>query len=196
MEFSLKIPSKNIYSARIMATSWTDPSIVTAVVIGILSIFVTVLIYWLSHRSRSRPVRVEQALPHGTTPVSVGIVQRGNEVIMVRRKAAEKNLLWHFPAGVVKAKRSPEETIIKEVNKETGVVCAVEREVGRRRHPDNGADLIYYHCRYVSGELKNGDPEENAEVRWMSAGSACELITSDIFPAVQKLLINVASSQK
>lgn len=171
-----------------MPTAWNDPSVIATFIAGAAGVIVTIGIYLHEKHKKS----IAASRPSGP-PVAVGVVQRGTDVIMVQRKKAENSLLWHFPAGVVKPKRTAEETIVKEIQKETGVVCKVVRQLGQRCHPNNGANLIYFHCLYESGVLANGDLEENAEVCWVPASSATERVTTDVFPAVQELLIHVAN---
>lgn len=120
--------------------------------------------------------------------VAVGVVQRNKEIILVRRKDAENTVSWQFPAGIINPKRTAAETVVREVKAETGIHCRVVRELGRRKHPDTGKTLIYFHCEHIEGELKNGDPEENAEVKWIGVARVPELITSDMFVEVTKLL--------
>jgi 8-oxo-dGTP diphosphatase len=109
-------------------------------------------------------------------------------VILVRRTKPEQGVLWQFPAGMINPKRTAAETVVREVEEETGVNCQVVRSIGERQHPATGAVLAYFHCQYVSGTVHNGDPKESAEVTWVKAAEVQNLITSDLFPAVAGLL--------
>jgi 8-oxo-dGTP diphosphatase len=167
-----------------MATDWSDPVVLSAIGVGVLTAAATVWAAWWAVRKDKRKGNVKAGKP----AVAVGVVQKGREVILVQRVKAEQNVLWQFPAGIINPKRTEAETVVREVLEETGVKCRVVRELGRRAHPDTGTPLVYFHCVYESGDLKNGDPKENSEVRWMRAQDAPNLITSDLFPAVTELL--------
>ena len=166
-----------------MATDWTDPLVISAIGVGVLTAAATVWgAWWTVRRERRKKSDKSQAT------VAVGIVQKNKEVILVRRSKAEQGILWQFPAGMINPKRTAAETVVREILDETGVTCLVVRQIGQREHPDTGTVLVYFHCRYVSGELRNADPQENSEVKWVTAGEACNVITSDLFPAVTGLL--------
>ena len=167
-----------------MATDWTDPLVVSAVSVGVLTAAATVWAAWWATRKGKRKNPTGSAKPD----VAVGVVQKGREVILVRRLKAEEGVLWQFPAGMINPKRTAAETVVREVLEETGVQCHVVRELGRRVHPDTGTSLVYFHCLYDGGVLDNADPKENAEAQWMLARRVRDMITSDLFPAVTDLL--------
>jgi 8-oxo-dGTP diphosphatase len=163
-----------------VATDWTDPTVITAIGAGVLGAAATVWAGWWTVRRQKRK--------HSGVSVAVGIVQKDKEVILVRRSKSEQGILWQFPAGMVNPKRTAAETVVREVLEETGVTCTVIREIGQREHPANGTNLVYFHCRYASGTLTNGDPQENSEVKWVTATEARNLITSDVFAPLTGLL--------
>jgi 8-oxo-dGTP diphosphatase len=166
-----------------MATDWTDPVVLSAIGVGVLTAAATAWGAWWTVRREKRK-KADKSQP----TVAVGIVQKDKEVILVRRSKAEQGILWQFPAGMINPKRTAAETVVREVLEETGVTCLVVGKIGQREHPDTGTVLVYFHCRHVSGTLRNGDPQENAEVKWVTAAEAQNLITSDLFPAVTGLL--------
>jgi NADH pyrophosphatase NudC (nudix superfamily) len=167
-----------------MATDWSDPLVISGVAGAMLVAAATV---WATLRVARK--EDPKGYPAAAKPaVAVGVVQKGNEVILVRRVKPEQGVLWQFPAGMHNPKRSEAASVVHEVLEETGVKCRAVRELGRRTHPATGALLVYFHCVYESGELKNGDPQENAEVKWTRAGEVKSLITSDVFPEVANLL--------
>lgn len=166
-----------------MATDWSDPVVLSAVGVGVATVAATVWGAWWTARKEKRK---KAKLPQAT--VAVGIVQKGKEVILVRRVKAEQGILWQFPAGMINPKRTAAETVVREVEEETGVKCKVTSQIGEREHPATGTVLAYFHCQYVSGTVQNGDPKENAEVAWVKASDVQNLITSDMFSAVKGLL--------
>jgi 8-oxo-dGTP diphosphatase len=164
-------------------TDWTDPAVISTIGVGVLTAAATIWGAWWA------VTRDKRKKPESKQPtVAVGIVEKDKKVILVRRCKSERGILWQFPAGMINPKRSAAETVVREVAEETGVTCLVVGEIGQREHPDTRTVLVYFHCRYVSGTLRNGDPQENAEVQWVTAAEARNLITSDLFPAVTGLL--------
>lgn len=126
--------------------------------------------------------------------VSIAIVQKGSEVLFLRRRQREGRLHWQFPAGIVKPRSDPEETAITEVANETGVSCRIVSNIGERVHPDTGVHSIYYHCIYLHGRARNKDQNENAEVRWIKASDVSNYVTSNLFTKVQELLDSISST--
>lgn len=110
------------------------------------------------------------ARPFGPKPpdILVGIVKRGDEVLLVHRRPAKKSRLhWQFPSGHLGASTDLPQRVLREVQEETGVVARVVSEIGRRRHPMTGKRCAYFLCEYVSGQEANADPTENICVAWV-----------------------------
>ncbi len=184
--FDLSVRLSQPYKKGVLdhvATDWTDPTVVVAIGVGVLGAAATIWGAWWTVRRDKR-----KKAGGGPPTIAVGIVQKDKQVILVRRIKAAQGILWQFPAGMINPKRTEAETVVREVREETGVTCQVVSEIGRREHPDTGASLVYFHCRFESGTLRNGDPQENSEVKWVTASEARNLITSDLFPPVIGLL--------
>ena len=120
--------------------------------------------------------------------VAIGIVHHGTDVLMVRRRYKEGKLSWQFPAGIVKPIQEPDQRIIDETLKETGISIKIIGKVGERISPETKVHAIYFNCEYLAGSLSNGEPNENAEVTWVPAGDVEKYITSSMYPAVIDLL--------
>ncbi len=128
--------------------------------------------------------------------ISVGILIHNNCVLMVQRKSPEKDesvasnsiLEWQFPAGTIKSTEDPKNTIIKEVLEETGVQCSVKDLLGKRIHPNTKTPCYYYILNYESGDIYNGDENENRLVSWIPIKEYQQRITSDIFLKVENFL--------
>ncbi len=128
--------------------------------------------------------------------VSIGILKKDSNVLMVQRKKPEISnscnsnsiLEWQFPAGSIKTIDSPEEAIIREVLEETGICCTVNKILGKRLHPDTETLCYYFALNYVSGDIKNGDTNENKTVSWIPIDKYQSKITSSINWKVQKYL--------
>ncbi len=78
-----------------------------------------------------RKRHVENNLPR----IIVGVVVRGSDVLLVRRRASEQSLRWQFPGGQLEPGEAPGGAVEREVCEETGVVCTASRRLGSRLHP-------------------------------------------------------------
>ncbi len=142
----------------------------------------------------------ESTLPHAEYPasgrephpltVAVAIVVKESEILVVCRRAAHENdIMWQFPAGVVKPGAPSKAVAVRETFRETGVHCAVSRNLGRRVHPITSVVCDYMLCEYVSGEATNSDIEENLSVTWVDKERLDRIIPVEhIFPPVLEAL--------
>lgn len=98
--------------------------------------------------------------------VAVGVlVQRDQEVLLVRRINEPQQGRWSLPAGFLDAGELPEEAAIRECLEETSLTVRLDgllTVVGGREHP-KGADLvIVYKADVISGSLVPGDDADQA----------------------------------
>ncbi|HEV7647415.1 MAG TPA: NUDIX hydrolase [Actinophytocola sp.] len=123
--------------------------------------------------------------PHPLT-VAVAIVAKGSEVLVVCRRAAHENdIMWQFPAGVVKPGIPPKLVAVSETFRETGVHCSVSRNLGQRVHPVTSVVCDYMLCEYISGDATNSDIEENLSVTWVSRNRLDRIIPRiQIYPPI------------
>ncbi len=96
---------------------------------------------------------------------------------------------WTFIAGEVEPGESIADAVVREVKEEAGLmVRAAHREIGRRVHPKTGRTMIYLACMPTEGtEVFVGDPEELAEVRWLSLREVDELMPGMFGPVREHL---------
>lgn len=120
--------------------------------------------------------------------IGIGVVENDNSVLLVKRRTKEGRLLWQFPAGMIKPTENAESVTIKEIKKETNINCVIIQKIGERIHPDTNVKCYYYQCKYLDGDLKNLDVDENSEVKWVEKKLIKDYITSDLYPEVTKLL--------
>lgn len=136
----------------------------------------------------SDPVYVELSRDDAPIParlrIALGLVHQGKNILMVRRRHKEGRLSWQFPAGIVKPIQEPDQRIVEEVLKETGVSVKIVSKFGERISPDTKAHMVYFECEYLAGELHNGEPEENAEVAWVPADKVETYVTSNLWDGV------------
>lgn len=116
--------------------------------------------------------------------IALGLVHQGKNILMVRRRHKEGKLSWQFPTGIIKPLQEPDQRIVEEVLKETGVSVKIVSKFGERISPDTKAHMVYFECEYLVGELHNGEPEENAEVAWVPADKVETYVTSNLWDGV------------
>lgn len=121
--------------------------------------------------------------------VALAIVLRDRDVLVVQRRSGRADNAWQFPAGIVKPGAEPGPVAVRETFAESGVHCAVVRDLGSRVHPVTNVVCHYFLCRYLAGDLVNGDPAENVAVSWIDRRAVGELLpTESIYPPALQAL--------
>ncbi|WP_211346910.1 NUDIX hydrolase [Saccharothrix australiensis] len=118
--------------------------------------------------------------------VAIAVVLKGYEILIVQRRGEDgRGISWQFPAGVVKPGVSAETVAIQETLGETGVHCAVVRNLGSRLHPITHVYCDYLLCEYLGGDAQNLDVVENVSVTWTTSDRLTRFIPTDrIFPPI------------
>lgn len=116
--------------------------------------------------------------------VVIGIVNKDNKLLMVKRAKKEGNLVWAFPGGKQEENETINEACIREVLEETGVDIEVIGNFGSRKHPDTGITLTYLLCNYICGEIKISDPNEILEAEFKTSSEIYRDINTDIYDPV------------
>ncbi len=100
--------------------------------------------------------------------VAVGVVWRGDRVLITRRKA-EGLLggLWEFPGGKVNDREAAEAACIREIKEETNIVVEVTGRISRVKHAYTHfkIDMDVFCCRYLSGKVRLAGPTAH---RWIT----------------------------
>jgi 8-oxo-dGTP pyrophosphatase MutT (NUDIX family) len=119
-------------------------------------------------------------------PVAAAIVTSSRGILAGKRNDGKPP--WTFIAGEVEPGESPADAASREVREETGLIVTVSKTIGRRVHPKTGRTMIYLACITTHGtDVHVGDPEELAEVRWLSLAEADELMPG-MFEPVREYL--------
>ncbi len=119
------------------------------------------------HFGRVRPACPACGWIHFEDPkVAVGVlIERGDEVLLVRRINEPQQGSWSLPAGFLDAGELPEEAAARECLEETGLVVRItglHTLIGGREHPKGADIVIVYRAEIVSGELTPGDDADMA----------------------------------
>lgn len=123
--------------------------------------------------------------------IAIALIKINGCIVMVKRATKEGKLNWQFPAGIVKPAEDRTKRAVKMVREETGLRTEVVAEVGRRIHPDTKTICYYYAMKYISGELINGDEDENETVKLIPISEYKQYITSDLFENVKNYIEEV-----
>ncbi len=99
-----------------------------------------------------------------------GIVLRGNEIALIKRKKDPYRGTWALPGGFVECGESVENAVLREVKEETGLECRIDQLFGvysdPRRDPRGHMVSIVYVLEPVSHEFL---PRTDAlEARWFN----------------------------
>ena len=117
-------------------------------------------------------------------PVVAAIVTSHAGVLIARRNDGKPP--WTFIAGKIEPGESPADAAVREVKEETGLRIRAGGIIGRRVHPATGRTMVYMAARPTHGtDVFVGDPEELAEVRWVTADQADELMGGKIYDPVR-----------
>ena len=128
---------------------------------------------------------MSQAAPTERPPIAAAVIVADGQVLMVRRRIAEGELSWQFPAGEVEPGETAEEAAVREVAEETDLTVAAVKRLGERVHPATGRTMVYVACDVVSGTARVGDEDELAEVGWSDRATLVERVPYPFYGPVQ-----------
>ena len=120
--------------------------------------------------------------------VSAAVIVADGRVLMIRRRVAEGDLSWQFPAGAVEADESVEAAAVRETLEETGLTVEAVKLLGERVHPKTGRQLSYVACSLLAGVAHVADADELAEVAWAAHGELPAYVPYGLFGPVQDYL--------
>jgi 8-oxo-dGTP pyrophosphatase MutT (NUDIX family) len=109
----------------------------------------------------------------GGIPVRAG--PAGVEVLVVHRPQYDD---WSFPKGKCEPDESDEACAVREVEEETGLVCALEGELPSTSYRDSKGrlkEVRYWRLRVTGGSLEFAHEVDAA--RWVPVGEARRLLT-------------------
>ncbi|MFI7315704.1 NUDIX hydrolase [Streptomyces venezuelae] len=120
--------------------------------------------------------------------IAAAIVVQDGGVLMVRRRVAEGQLSWQFPAGEIEQGESPEQAAVRETSEEVGMNVTALKLLGERVHPKTGRSMSYVACAVESGTPYVADDEELAELAWVQHAQIPEYVPYGLFEPVQAYL--------
>jgi mutator protein MutT len=131
---------------------------------------------------------MNQPVPADRPAIAAALIVKDGQVLLVRRRVAEGELSWQFPAGEVESGETPEDAAVREAAEETSLTVAAAKRLGERVHPNTGRTMVYVACDVVSGTARVGDEDELAEVCWCDRAALTERVPYPFYGPVQDYL--------
>jgi 8-oxo-dGTP pyrophosphatase MutT (NUDIX family) len=104
-----------------------------------------------------------------------GVVYRpgpqGPEVVLASRRTKRGELAWGLPKGLIEPDEAPEETAVREVQEETGILAEIEEDLGQVSYfyywegVRVRKSVRFYLMRATGGDTSLHD-HEMEEVKW------------------------------
>ena len=120
--------------------------------------------------------------------IAAAIIVDEGKVLLVRRRVAEGNLSWQFPAGAIEDGETPGQAAVRETREETGLTVAESEILGQRVHPNTGRIMVYVACEVLAGDATIGDPDELTEVAWSGRDELPQYVPHGFYQVVQQYL--------
>ena len=117
--------------------------------------------------------------------IALAVITSDQGVLVAKRRDGIPP--WTFLGGEILGGETSGDALHRKVQHEAGLPVTAVRFIGRRIHPKTSRVMVYGHVKVEAGEPRLGDPEDLAEVRWVSVDETRELMP-DMFGPVRQYL--------
>ena len=135
-------------------------------------------------REKGNPVTEPLTLPE-PPHIALAIITSDEGVLVARRNDGIPP--WTFLGGEMRPGEAPADALRRKVQHESGLQVKSARFIGRRIHPKTSRVMVYGHVEVDPGEPHLGDPDDLAEVRWVSIDETRDLMP-DMYGPVRQYL--------
>jgi len=131
------------------------------------------------------------------------IFTKANNVIQVALISTKNNTVWTIPKGLIDKGEKPENTAIREIMEETGLVGRVVDKLGensywfylKEKNMKCRKTVSYFLLAYVSGKIEDYGREVD-EAKWFALDDALKIVSyssdRDIIEKAKEKLFNSA----
>ena len=142
-------------------------------------------------RERGNPVTEPLTLPE-QPHVALAVITSDRGVLVAKRR--DNIPPWTFIGGEFLPGETGEEALRRKVEHEAGLPVTSVRFIGRRLHPRTSRVVVYGHVEVGEGEPVIGDPDDLAEVKWVSIDETRTLM-GDMYSPVRQYLDELQRSE-
>ena len=119
-----------------------------------------------------------------------GVCLRDGKVLLARHTYGAGKGMFIIPGGYVDFGETPEETLVREYQEETGITVKAGKLLGMRFSAKDW--YAVFEAIYIQGEARS-DGDENDQVVWMEINEA---LANESVPVLTKKMISCAISGK
>jgi len=107
-----------------------------------------------------------------------GVAIRNEKVLLVKRNREPYKGTWMYPAGFLQYGEHPDEALVREFKEETGYEVSKFKLTDVLQSEDDYREpghLTFNYLVEIKGKSKNGDHEENSEMKWFDLNHLPEI---------------------
>lgn len=141
----------------------------------------------------------------GVTEFSAGgVVLRDGQVVVIvpRRRAADGSRVLGLPKGHPHDGETPEQTAVREIREETGVIARALADLGEISYSFRGSAGVsvakrvrFFLFEYVAGDVADHD-DEVEEAFWMAGAQARSTLTYEGERAIVGRALSISASDR
>lgn len=113
------------------------------------------------------------------------LIDSAHRVLLIHERAGARQ--YGLPGGMVQDYETPEETLLREFELQTGVRIGIDYVVGVKCRPadDHAYLIVAYHCRLVSGSARITGHGDIDEVAWYDTRTLPTPLSPSVAPAIE-----------